>query len=301
MALLFRALRIHPLRLVWVAVLLIAMPQLLAAAPPAHQTASTASQTAEAKTPADQSQTEPDRASSYYHYGLAHLYEEMAISAGRPDYATQAVEEYKLALDADPNSALLEDGLADLYFKIGRIKDAVGAAEGQLKKNPDDVAAHTLLGQVYLRSLGDMQGTQAGEMLQLAIAEYETIARLKPADLETKLLLGQLYALNHDTAKAEAQFKAAQKIDADSEEVVLRMAALYGEEGDAQRAVNTLSAVPVADRTARIEFALAASYDQLKKPKEAAAAYRRSLEIDPDNPDAERGLATALLDGRSVG
>ncbi len=295
MALLFRALRIHPLRLVWVAVLLIAMPQLLAAAPPAHQTASTASQTAEAKTPADQSQTEPDRASSYYHYGLAHLYEEMAISAGRPDYATQAVEEYKLALDADPNSALLEDGLADLYFKIGRIKDAVGAAEDQLKKNPDDVAAHTLLGQVYLRSLGDMQGTQAGEMLQLAIAEYETIARLKPADLETKLLLGQLYALNHDTAKAEAQFKAAQKIDADSEEVVLRMAALYGEEGDAQRAVDTLSAVPVADRTARIEFALAASYDQLKKPKEAAAAYRRSLEIDPDNPDAERGLATALL------
>ena len=29
-----------------------------------------------------------------------------------------------------------------------------------------------------------------------------------------------------------------------------------------------------------------ASYDQLKKPKEAAAAYRRSLDIDPDNPDA---------------
>ena len=313
MALLFRALRIHPLRLVWVAALLIAMPQLPAAAqqtaPPAgpkpqdapNQMDSPMQQTLQrrqgpaSQAAADQNQPEPDRASAYYHYGLAHLYEEMAINAGRPDYATQAVEEYKLALDADPNSALLEDGLADLYFKIGRIKDAVGAAQDQLKKNPDDVAAHTLLGQVYLRSLGDMQGTQAGEMLQLAIAEYETIARLKPADLETKLLLGQLYALNHDTAKAEAAFKAAQKIDADSEEVVLRMAALYSEEGDAQRAADTLSAVPVADRTARIEFALASSYDQLKKPKEAAAAYRRSLEIDPDNPDAERGLATALL------
>jgi tetratricopeptide (TPR) repeat protein len=244
------------------------------------------------KAAAEQGKTEPDRASSYYHYGLAHLYEEMAIGAGRPDYATQAVEEYKLALDADPDSLLLEDGLADLYFKIGRIKDAVGAAQDQLKKNPDDVAAHTLLGQVYLRTLGDMQGTQAGEMLQLAIAEYETIARLKPADLETRLLLGQLYALAHDSAKAEAAFKAAQKIDGDSEEVVLRMAALYGEEGNAQRAVDTLSAVPMADRTARIEFALASSYDQLKKPKEAAAAYRRSLEIDPDNTDAARGLAT---------
>jgi tetratricopeptide (TPR) repeat protein len=53
--------------------------------------------------------------------------------------------------------------------------------------------------------------------------------------------------------------------------------------------------VPVEDRTARIEFALGASYDQLKKPKDAAAAYRRSLDIEPDNPDAEKGLATALL------
>ena len=31
-----------------------------------------------------------DRASAYYHYGLAHMYEDMAVSAGRPDYATQA-------------------------------------------------------------------------------------------------------------------------------------------------------------------------------------------------------------------
>jgi tetratricopeptide (TPR) repeat protein len=244
---------------------------------------------------ADQNQTDSGRSSAYYHYGLAHMYEEMAVDAGRPEYATQAVEEYKLALDADPNSVLLQDGLADLYFRIGRIKDAVSAAQDQVKKNPDDVDAHTLLGQVYLRSLGDMQGAQASEMLQLAITEYETIARLKPDDLETKLLLGQLYALNNDHVKAEAQFKAAQKIDADSEEVVLRMAALYSEEGDAQRAVDTLTTVPVEDRTARIEYALAESYDQLKKPKEAAAAYRRSLDIEPDNSDAERGLASALL------
>jgi tetratricopeptide (TPR) repeat protein len=241
------------------------------------------------------SHAEPDRSSAYYHYGLAHFYEEMAVNAGRQDYATQAVEEYKLALDADPDSRLLQDGLADLYFKIGRIKEAVTTAQDQVKKNPNDIDAHALLGKVYLRSLGDMQGAQSADMLQLAIAEYETLARLQPGDIETTLLLGQLYALNHDSTKAEAEFKAAQGIDANSEEVVLNMARLYGEEGNAQRAVDTLSAVPVADRTARIEFALGASYDQLKKPKEAAEAYRRSLDIDPDNPDAQHALANALL------
>jgi tetratricopeptide (TPR) repeat protein len=237
----------------------------------------------------------PDHASSYYHYGLAHLYEDLAVDAGRPDYAAQAVEEYKLALDADPGSTLLQDGLADLYFKVGRIREAVTAAKDQITRHPDDLAAHKLLGKVYLRSLGDMQGAQSNDMLQLALTEYETIAKLDPNDLETHLLLGQLYGLNHDSTKAEAQFKLAEKIDANSEEAVLNMARLYSVEGDTDRAIQTLEAVPVGSRTAREEFALAGSYDQMKNPKKAATAYRRSLDLEPDNLDSERGLANALL------
>ena len=245
------------------------------------------------------STTMPDRAAAYYHYGLAHMYEDMAVSAGRPDYATQAVEEYKLALDADPTSLTLQDGLAELYFKIGRIREAVTSAQEQVKKNPGDVAAHELLGKVYLRSLGDMQSQQSSQMLKLAIAEYEKLAELKPNDVETRLLLGQLYGLNHDSAKAEEQFKAAQKIDGGSEEVVLNMYRLYTEQGDFQRAADVLNSIPVDDRSARIDFALGAAYDQLKKPKEAIASYRRALEDDPENVDSERGLANALwMDGQ---
>jgi len=243
---------------------------------------------------ASQGQT-TDRASAYYHYGLAHMYEDMAVSAGRPDYATQAIEEYKLAMDADPSSTTLQDGLAELYFKLGRIREAVTSAQEQVKKDPNDVTAHELLGKVYLRSLGDMQGQQSGQMLKLAIAEYEKLAALKPNDVETHLLLGQLYGLNHDSAKAEAEFRSAQKIDGGSEEVVLNMYRLYTEQGDFAHAAEVLSSVPVDDRSARIDFALGATYDQLKKPKEAIASYRRALEDDPENVDSQRGLATALL------
>ncbi len=237
----------------------------------------------------------PDRSAAYYHYGLAHLYEDLAVNAGRPDYATQAVEEYKLALDADPTSTELQDGLADLYFKIGRIREAVNAAQEQVAKNPNDVAAHELLGKVYLRSLGDMQSQQSGQMLQLAIAEYQKLAQLKPNDLETRLLLGQLYGLNHDSAKAEEEFKAAQKIDGGSEDVALNMFRLYSEQGEFKRAADMLAAIPVDDRSSRVEFALGSAYDQLKDNKNAIAAYRRALDQDPDNVDAERGLANALL------
>jgi tetratricopeptide (TPR) repeat protein len=285
MTLLLRASSLRSLRLIPVAALLFAAHTMVAQAPAA------ATKPTVPTTPA----TTPDRASSYYHYGLARLYEDMAVNAGRSDYATQAVEQYKLALDADPNSRLLQDGLADLYFKIGRIREAVTAAQDQVTKNPDDIEAHTLLGKVYLRSLGDMQSQQSGQMLQLAIGEYEKLAQLKPEDVETHLLLGQLYGLNHDSAKAEAQFKLAQKIDANSEEVALNMARLYSEQGDPKRAAEVLNAIPVDDRSPRIEFALGASYEQLKKNKDAIAAYHRALDLDPDNLDTERGLANALL------
>jgi tetratricopeptide (TPR) repeat protein len=285
MTLLLRASSLRPLRLIPVAALLFAAHTMIAQAPAA------ATKPAVPTNPP----TTPDRASSYYHYGLARLYEDMAVNAGRSDYATQAVEQYKLALDADPNSRLLQDGLADLYFKIGRIREAVTAAQDQVTKNPDDIEAHALLGKVYLRSLGDMQSQQSGQMLQLAIGEYEKLAQLKPDDVETHLLLGQLYGLNHDSAKAEAEFKLAQKIDANSEEVALNMARLYSEQGDPKRAAEVLNAIPVDDRSPRIEFALGASYEQLKKNKDAIAAYHRALDMDPDNLDTERGLANALL------
>ncbi len=251
--------------------------------------------TAQSSAPATQpAAAQPDHASSYYHYGLAKLYENQAVANGRQDLATQAIEQYKLALEADPDSETLEDGLANLYFRLGRIREAVSAAQEQIQKHPDDIEAHTLLGHVYLRSLGDGQNPQSGEMLQAAIKEYETIAKLKPEDVETHLLLGQLYGLAHDSAKAETEFKAAQKIDPNSEEVVLSIARLYSEQGDLARAAKVIDSVPADDRSARMDFALAGIYDQLKQPKNAVKAYRAAVEEDPDNADAKRGLAAAL-------
>ena len=284
--------------------LLAAAAVLVSAAPAAHaeKAAKPVPPSAESKsaTSENKATSAPDHASSYYHYALAHMYEDLATTYGRPDYATQAIEEYKLALDNDPDSRFLKNGLATLYYKTGRIRDAILAAQEQVKLDPNNVDAHILLGRIYLRSLGDSQGNaangaQSGEMLHLAIGEYTKIVELQPKSVENRLLLGQLYALDHDSAKAEAQFKAAQGIDPSSEDVVLNIARLFSEQGDPQRAADALNAVPVNDRTARIDFALGASYDQLKQPKKAIDAYRAALGQEPDNLDAQRGLAQNLF------
>lgn len=249
-----------------------------------------------AQAAAPQKSQQPDRASAYYHYTLAHDYEEMATTYGRPEYATQAVEQYKLALNADPDSPFLNNGLAELYFKTGKVRDAIAAAEQQIKLNPDDLEAHKLLGRIYLRSLGDVQnGGPSAQMLQLAITEYTKIVALEPKSVEDRLLLGQLYSFNHDSAHAEEQFQAARKIDPSSEDVVLNMARLYTGQGDMKRAIEVLGAVPPADQTAKTEYALGASYDQLKDTKNAIVAYKKALALEPDNLDVERALAQALM------
>ena len=243
----------------------------------------------------------PDRSTAYYHFSLAHVYEEMATNYGRPEYATRAIEEYKLALDADPSSKYLNSGLAELYLRTGRVRDAVLAAQEILKTEPNNLDAHKLLGRVYLQSLGNVQnGGPSEKVLQLAIAEYTKIVELKSNDIESRLLLGQLYTLSHDTPHAEEQFKAAQRIDPGSEDVVLNLARLYSDSGDMTHALAVLSAVPADNRTAKMDYALGMSYDQLKQNKNAIDAYNRAFEMEPDNLDAERGLAQALLNDNQL-
>jgi tetratricopeptide (TPR) repeat protein len=243
----------------------------------------------------------PDRAAAYYHFALAHMYEEQVATYGRSELANKAIEEYRAAIDADPTSAYLTSGLAELYAKTGRIRDAVVEAQDIIKRNPNNLEARRLLGRIYLRSLGDMQaGSGSESVLKLAIEQYEQIVRLQPDSMDDHLLLGRLYRLNNDLQKAENEFKTAVKLQPDSEEAVTTLAYLYNELGDTARAAQVLSSVPGAERSAKLYSALGYTYEQQKQYKEAVEAYRHAIELDRDNLDAIRGLAQNLLnDGQS--
>src|SRR5271165_1142432 len=253
-------------------------------------------------TPAKEAPTQhPDRGAAYYHFMMAHMYEEMVSMYGRSDYANKAIDEYRAAIDNDPTSDYLNAGLAELYARTGRIRDAVLEAQDILKRDGNNLEAHRLLGRIYLRSLGDMQaGTQSQEILKLAIEQYEQIVKLDPKSVEDHLLLGRLYRLNNELLKSENEFKTAVSISPDSEEAVTTLAYLYNEEGDSARALNVLNAIPEAARTAKLYSALGFTYEQQKDYKQAVEAFRRSSELDHDNLDAVRGLAQNLMnDGQT--
>jgi tetratricopeptide (TPR) repeat protein len=244
----------------------------------------------------------PDRAAAYYHYTLAHMYEEQITIYGRSDLATKAMDEYRLAIEADPSSEFLTSALAELYVKTGRIRDAVLEAQDILKRDPNNLEAHKLLGRIYLRSLGDMGGGGTGSenMLKLAIEQYEQIIKIEPDNVDDHLLLGRLYRLNNDLQKAEDELKTAVKLDPGSEEAVTTLSLLYSDEGDTNKALQVLSAVPDIGRSAKLYAALGATYEQRKEYKSAIDAYQHAIQLDRDNLDSIRGLAENLLNDGQV-
>ncbi len=251
---------------------------------------------------ASQPATQPaNRGQAYYHDALASVYEDQAVAQGQQEYANRAIEEYKLALNADPGSAQLANALADLYFRIpGHIRDAEITARNLLKTQPDDVAAHKLLGRIYLRRLGEGQNAGASastqdSTLNLAIGEFEKIVALQPRSVDDRMVLGQLYTVKHDQKKAEEQFKIARDIEPDSEEVVLNMARLYAESGDLKSAAKSITDVAVDDRTPKMEFTLGAIFDQMKQPRNAIDAYKRAADMQPGDPRTMDALAQALM------
>ncbi len=66
---------------------------------------------------------------------------------GAATWPSKAIEEYRQAIDADPSSEFLTAGLAELYVKTGRIRDAVLEAQDIIiKRDPKNLEAHKLLG-----------------------------------------------------------------------------------------------------------------------------------------------------------
>jgi tetratricopeptide (TPR) repeat protein len=237
-----------------------------------------------------------DKAAAYYHYTLAHMYEEMVTAYGRSDLAVKATEEYRLAIEADPSSEFLTSSLAELYVKTGRIADAVREAQDIIKRDPTNLEAHKLLGRIYLRSLGDMPGGNGSDnILKLAIEQYQEIVKLDPQSVDDHLLLGRLYRLSNDMPKAEAELNTAIKIDPSSEEAVTTLAMLYTDEGDTAHALKVLSSIPDSARSAKLYSALGAAYEQRKEYKNAIDSYRHAIMLDRDNLDAIRGLAENYL------
>ncbi len=247
------------------------------------------------------STAEPDHGRAYYHYMLARRFKELAGIYNRTDYVDKAISEYKQAMDADPGSLFLRVELADLYWRISRIGDAVREAEAVLKINPDQQDAHRLLGHIYLRNLGEAQPDKvAKESLHKAIDHFEALTRLNASDTDSYVILGRLYKLNNEPAKAEEAFKKILTSDPSSRSAISSLAQLYTDQGDYAQAIDLLTRIPDSDMDGPMLGMLAFAYGQAHDLGKSIQTFEKAMERDSDNQDIRRAYVEALMDGNKM-
>jgi tetratricopeptide (TPR) repeat protein len=236
------------------------------------------------------------RADAYFNFSMGHLYEIEYEQTSQQDYATKAIEAYKKAYAIDPKSPIIGERLAEMYWKAQRVREAVNEATEILKRNPDDLPTHRLLGRIYLRSLGDINGAGVQtEMVSKAIAEYTEVHRLDPGDEEAALWLARLYRLHNEPDQAEKVLRKMLEDDPDDEAAAEQLTQLLLDENKADEAVQLLESMAAHTSSPTIFDLLGDAYTQTHDYGKAEAAYRKAVDLDPSEVSHLRGLAQTLL------
>ncbi len=228
---------------------------------------------------------------------MGHLYAELAAANGfRGEYVNRAIENYKLALKADPGSSILMEELSDLYLQSGRLRDAVSEAEDILKQNPDNLDARRLLGRIYTRLIGEaQQGRINEEMLRRSTDQYRKITEKDPKDVESWLMLGRLSKMGQNSLEAERAYQRALALDPKNEYALSGLAMVYSDLGDHRRALDMWQRLSEADPNPRTLRALASAHEQMRDYVAAVEAMRRAAQLAPKDDDLQRELAEYLV------
>ena len=237
--------------------------------------------------------TKSNRTEAYFHFSKARMLAEQG-------QVNDAINEYKKALELDPNNSLIYSEMAETYLRAQspRIREAVDAAEKAIKADADNVDAHKILASVYTSMISDSSANApiAEETVNRAIHEFEEIVRIDSSDQNSYLMLGRLYQVKNDDKKAEEIYRKFLGMEPGSEEGVTSLARLHIDAGNNKEAVGLLEGFvkdhPEADRALD---ALAQAYAQLEQFDKAAETYRKALALDADNVDIKKALAQALF------
>jgi len=239
---------------------------------------------------------DPVRADAYYNFTMGHIYEQQYEQTGAGEYATRAIESYKKAYAVDPLSPIIGERLAEMYWKAQRVHDAVAEANEVLKRNPDDLPTHRLLALVYLRSLGDINGSNVQtETIVKAIQEYNAVHRLDPSDQEVTIWLARLYRLHNEPEKAEGVLRDLLKDDPENDAGVEQLTQLLLDQNKAEEAIALLNGMIDRSPSATLYDHLGDAYTQTHDFPKAEAAYRKATDLDPTELSHIRGLAQTLL------
>ena len=199
----------------------------------------------------------------------------------------EAIEGYRAYLAKDPT------GNPAVYFYLGKSLFETGDDQGAqqafakaVELKPDMKWAHFFLGNVHLR----------GEQYKEAAEEFEKEAAMQPDADKVWFQLGKACSLGGDDDKAIEAFEKANAIDPAKSDSYMELAAIYEKRKDKAKAEEMYQKVIAVDpgNAATVFYNLGVHAWNENKDKEAAQAFKKSIELDPKYAPAHKELARVL-------
>jgi tetratricopeptide (TPR) repeat protein len=206
----------------------------------------------------------------------------LGYAARLAGHLSESESAYKKGLQLSPDAAEGLSGLAQTYFRMGRVDDAKRMLLDVIAKYPTRVDDQMMAGELFMQS-GDIP--RALQILQHA-------EQIKPS-AHAELLMAIGYMKQHEPGRAKQMLDAARRRDPNNIDVFRAVANFQRESHDYQGAIATLKSAPMQkpDLLADLGY----TYELAGMKQEAADTYSRYASADPKNINAQLSAAQAWM------
>jgi tetratricopeptide (TPR) repeat protein/serine/threonine protein kinase len=219
---------------------------------------------------------DPEFAGAYYNLGYSLLYK-----MGKPD---EAIAEFRKAIELDPEFAKARCNLGIALFILGKHEEAIAEYRRVIELDPNNKNAHYGLGLAHIKQ---------GE-LDEAISNLRSIIELSPKFTNAYILLGKALKDKGDLDGAVKAWQKAVELDPDNSKVRRNLDLILVEQGNGLETIIEYWQDKEQDNaTAFIN--LGTVFQKQGNYKEAIAAYRKAIELNPMDASAYYNLGSVFL------
>ncbi len=219
----------------------------------------------------------PENADALRTRGLWHL---------QNDNHEEAVADFTELLKINPDDLIANNALAEAFTNLQKFDEALAHLNKAIEASPDAAPMYTLRARVHAMK----------DDLKSAEADLNKALELEPRDAGSLLMRARLYLTKDDAKSAKKDIQQALIIRPGLVEGIMLRSVISADEGNFDAAAADMRLLLRAQPDNMLwRVQLARYYNAGKRPRAAVEIYTTILEEDPQNVDALRGRADALL------
>lgn len=205
----------------------------------------------------------------------------------------EAALEFRNAVQIDENAAAAHWGLARSYEGTGQFAEAMGELQRTIALDANNLDARTRLGNYYLIGF---QQTKSAQYKDEARRLAEEVLQRDPNHIEGHVLRGSLLFADGDRAGSLAALQKALELNPQRVETLMSLALYHRQVGDNAKAEETYQRALQINEGASLAHLEYARFNVQQNRLDAAERhFRRAVEVDPQNREARRTLASFYI------